>query len=145
LKSLRLILFLGLAACTSTSRQGESQADAPILGSWTWIETSGGKMGRASTSRDEGYTITATFGADGSFTFLKDGESWVAGTFATVEDDSGLRVQYVLESGPTTTAAIGWASIGDPPGHWVRFDETGALILDEGCCDRYQHIFRKGS
>jgi hypothetical protein len=142
-KLIHLFLLLALAACTSTSRQTEPAEDASLVGSWTWIETSGGKMGQVRNPRTEGYGMVASFRSDGSFDFTRDGLVWASGRFETADSTSGPEVRYALDTEPSLQTVISWSGLGTPPRHQIRFDDSGALVLDEGCCDRFMHIFQR--
>lgn len=96
-------------------------------------------MGSVLTPKSEGYTLRFLAGDNGRFAFTREGRTWTAGRFETAPD----RIAYHIDVSPETTSVINWSGLGQPPAHRFSFDAAGMLVLDEGCCDRFKHVFRR--
>ncbi len=138
-----LLLFLPLLAGCRSSAPAPVTAPSGVEGSWVWTESSGGKMGRTLTPKSEGYTLTVTFGTNGRFVLRRDRDPWVSGTYVLETEGEATTIRYGLDALPPSRTVISWTGLGQPPRHTVVQDTDGALVLDEGCCDRYRHSFRR--
>ena len=78
-------------------------------------------------------------GDNGRFAFTLNGRTWTAGQFEIAPG----RIAYHIDVRPDTSSVLSWSGLGDPPVHHLSFDEAGMLVLDEGCCDRFKHVFRR--
>lgn len=99
-------------------------------------------MGQTLSPKTEGYTLTATFGANGRFVLRRDLEPWVSGTYTLETGGDQATIRYELDAQPESRTVISWTGLGQPPRHTFTQDSAGAMVLDEGCCDRYRHSFR---
>ena len=136
-----LILAFVLTACAAPAPVVEEAPTSSLTGSWRWVETAGGKTGGVRTPRTEGYAVTLLFGDNGRFALLRDGETSAAGRF---EREEGILLYRIDVQKPPSTP-ITWFGLGEPPRHELSLDAAGDLVLDEGCCDRYRHIFRRNT
>jgi hypothetical protein len=133
---------LFIAACASSSPQTPAEK-SPVEGSWQWVETSGGKMGTTRGPDSEQYELITRFGSDGQFEITKGGVPWVSGSYVLTDSERGAVVQYALDASPSSTTVFTFSGLGDPPRHIFSINADSMLVLDEGCCDRYQHVFRR--
>jgi hypothetical protein len=137
-----LLFLLLLAGCVSSAPAPPSEPSG-VEGTWTWTETYGGKMGKTLSPKSEGYTLTATFGANGRFVIRRDRDPWVSGTYGLSAEGDATSIQYELDATPEARTVLSWTGLGQPPRHTVTQVGTDSLVLDEGCCDRYRHSFRR--
>ena len=100
-------------------------------------------MGKTMTPKTEGYSLTATFGANGRFVLRRDLDPWVSGTYTLDLEGGATTIRYNLDGSPASRTVISWTGLGQPPQHTLMQDAAGVLVLDEGCCDRYRHSFRR--
>ena len=100
-------------------------------------------MGQTLTPKSEGYALKATFGANGRFVIRQDQTPWVSGTYALESDGDPTTIRYELDARPGSRTVMSWTGLGEPPRHTLTLDGAGSLVLDEGCCDRYRHTFRR--
>lgn len=141
----RLIYVLAavvLVACASP-QPAVIEEPANVEGTWSWVESAGGKMGRQLTTKSEGYTLSITFGANGRFVVRRDGESWTTGRYTMTGGAPDSTISYDLDRDPEGRTVLSWTGLGDPPRHTISLGGSRTLILDEGCCDRYRHEFRR--
>ena len=150
---LTVCLLFSLAACATQQRPEAPVDDAtpteslaetlPIHGTWTWVQSEGGKTGQARTPETEAYTLTATFAADGRFRFDRQDSLMTAGTytFASAKEETSLTYQFAER--PSGPSIISWATTDSTITHTLTFPEPDRLVLDEGCCDRYRHTFTR--
>lgn len=141
----RLIYVLAavvLAACASP-QPVIIEEPANVEGTWVWVQSAGGKMGRQLTPKSEGYTLSMTFGANGRFVVRRAGEGWTTGRFTISTGAPDSTMSYELDRSPEGRTVMSWTGLGDPPRHTISLGGSRTLILDEGCCDRYRHEFRR--
>ncbi|NNE69186.1 MAG: hypothetical protein HKN29_02355 [Rhodothermales bacterium] len=136
------IAALVLMGC-ATSQPAVTVSNPSLEGTWTWVESSGGKMGNRLTPKSEGYSLSATFGTNGRFVIRRDGTGWVTGRFEFEATPTDSTVTYRLDQNPSDRTVLSWTGIGRPPRHLLSLEGERTLVLDEGCCDRYRHVFRR--
>jgi len=143
-------IAVGLAACATPrpngavadQRQPDSTA-APLWGTWTWETSAGGKTGKPVTPQSEGYTLTLSFGPDGTFRFERENALVMQGTYAYRAAKGGNPLTYLLGQAPTGRSIVSWATTDSSVTHTVTFPSPNRVMLDEGCCDRYRHTFSR--
>lgn len=100
-------------------------------------------MGSTRGPDSEQYELIARFGPEGQFEITKGGVSWVSGSYALADSERGAVVEYALDAPPPSSTVFSFSGLGDPPRHMFSINADSILVLDEGCCDRYQHVFQR--
>jgi hypothetical protein len=111
-----------------------------LSGSWRWVQSQGGIAGMERNPESEGYSARLEYDATRVRAFRND--RLVAEATFTLREDSlrlGPLPVFIVEYSPALRV-FPFSSLDQ---HTVRI--TGKMIVefDEGCCDRYTHIFTK--
>lgn len=128
-----------LAATTGCSISSTApDATTPLMGSWTWVRSTGGLLPHDRTPQSEGYDMTLVFGGDGTVQLSFD-------------DSFGGRTWYEVGLGSSR------GSLGGVP--VIRYGEAlfgfqeqaydfaarDSLVLHDGCCDGFAWHFVRES
>lgn len=144
------VLLIAFVGCNTSEHSKNPQATSPahtdttrLHGEWTWVESKGGKMGATRTPQTEAYTLQAIFHTDGTFRFTQNDTLLVGGQYTVTTAKTETTVTYTPDAPPSRSTVLSWASVDGPIQHTLRMERKDHILLDEGCCDRYRHIFRK--
>ena len=123
-------LCLATLACTT----GLAPLDPDgVVGTWTWLRSTGGIAGTTRTPETEGFTGVLRFDADGTVEWRVDGErvwqtTWSLGRAREGSPLAGEEVVFYGEP------VVGW------PYQAVHVEGAG-LILTDPCCDGFVHEY----
>lgn len=135
-------LALTLGACAQLESTLGPAAEEQMTGAWRWVESTGGLAGSRFTPADQGYSVGLVFAKDGVVEIRRDGE---------LVQRVGFDVRRLPPESSET--GIGVVRYGRPfdafpfdpavEEHIVQLDRGERLILNDGCCDRYMHVFER--
>jgi hypothetical protein len=130
-----VLAVMVLGAC-SNSPSDVSGGDE-LEGIWSWVSTSGGLQGQTFTPASTGKRFALQFTSGGEVVVERN-DSIVQRTAFDVVPASGNDTRKRVEYG----APLQLLSSADEHLITLRGD---TLELDEGCCDRYAHVFVRGN
>lgn len=133
-----LAAMLMLAGCASGSL--EPEAAHPLAGTFTWTVSEGGVAYMQRTAETEGYVAWLVFSGS-TVRAYRNGQLVGTSHFTVTENaqvESPLPVYEVHFEPPLT--ALKFAPFEDET---VRITGKMGIALDDGCCDRYVHLFSK--
>lgn len=125
-----LVLAVAAPGCNSDPTGPEAQEQ--LLGSWTWVEATGGIAGETRTPASTGETMTLRFLPGGGVELHKNGrlELATAFTLETADDGGTTLIRYV-------TPPFGFEV------QTVVFPDRDTLILIDDCCDGFTYRFTR--
>ena len=123
-----LLAGLVLAAACSTDPE-----ENPLVGAWSWVESTGGIAGVTLTPASTGQTMSLRFEADGMVELFRDGASAGTTTY-TVEQGAG----------DGTIWTVTWASplLGFET-QTAHAPDADTLVLADGCCDGFTYTWTR--
>lgn len=126
-----LIILLSLISSISfCSKNVESQIKKELTGKWSWIESSGGIMGKTINPATTGNQITIEFTSDKFFQYTND--------------SLALEMSYKIEKGKTIRSSEETFLIVYENGQKQSVEVEGnKLILYDECHDCYQNEYIK--
>jgi hypothetical protein len=138
----RLIIVAALisgvtVACSSAATEPiTAPARAHLLGSWNFVRGCGGLAGQCSTTT--AMPTRYVFRADDSVEAYRDGQrlfvlNYLLAPGAEDSTRGDTRPLLLIGAGPAV----------DPMPLRVSFRGDTALVLDEGCCDRFAFEYRR--
>src|SRR5687767_9257451 len=124
------LALVALAGC-ATSPTGV-QTDR-LEGRWEWRSASGGIAGRTITPATEGYTMELRFDGDRAELFRNGALRTTASYRLAIGRQGGSFPDQ--DVAVFTPSLFGWEEMA------IQIDETGQLILSDGCCDGFSYAF----
>lgn len=130
-------ILLALFAVVSYSMGGctysdEKEIDNAILGSWKWVNSSGGFAGTTDTPESTGESRRVVFEENGGVAFYENGEISIQSTFTC-----GLEKTIIAKEKHPVVYIEGSFMYA------YSFSSTGRLILYDNMIDGYTHIYEK--
>lgn len=126
------------AACSGTvvvPDPGEAELAEGLVGSWTWLRSTGGIAGVVLTPESRGHTGLLRFRPDGTVEWREDGEPVWTTTWRLSRGAEGSPLageQIVLYGEPV----VGWDRQA------VRLDGSRLMLIDP-CCDGFVHEYTR--
>lgn len=133
-----LVLGLSILASTLASTAVQAQVTAEdLLGTWRWVESSGGFTGDTITPADpEWPPLQLHFEPEGKLRISVEGVL-VEGTYELSKDGiTPQTLSVVFDAAPEDLPLLAVTE-----SYAISIPVPGLLMLDEGCCDRYLHTF----
>ncbi len=129
LGALSVLTGMIFAGCGDPS--GPNDLDG-LIGSWAWVESSGGIAGMTYTPSSTGETITLRFVSEQMVELIRDGRLERSVRFATapLEESGGFSVAY-------DEPLFGWDT------QTGRLLGADTLLLADGCCDGFEYRFER--
>ncbi len=106
-----------------------------LFGSWEWLGSSGGFSGGSKTPASEGYNETLEFNSNGIYKSYRNGkkeDKWKIEIVADNDRPGNFIIKY---------SGTGVFNRGIQRKQEVSFRGNDTLYLDDGCCDRYGHLY----
>ncbi len=127
-----LVLFAGLFACKTDDVVPENPLDTAIVGNWNWVKSSGGIQGTTLTPTSTKYSLSYVFTKSNTYQQTKNG---------ALLQEGGYKLQHIFESpSGKLTQKITFLNLNETFVYTLKND---TLRIDEGCCDRFLHIYTK--
>jgi hypothetical protein len=101
-----------------------------MIGSWEWIQSSGGIAGLTITPETEGYTKTAHFQSDWTYKEERNDTTFLETTYRVDQDSVGNTIVHTLQ-------VDGWE-----PMAIINVTDSTLNLIDQ-CIDCYQHSYRR--
>jgi hypothetical protein len=132
MSALTLVLATsGLSGCAATT---PPTLESRLVGTWEWVEMSGGIAGVTMTPASTGHTRSLRFTETGRVEAYEDGDLKGTVGFKVAEgaDDETLAVQYD-------------APLMDFDAQTATFPADGELVLIDPCCDGFMYRYVRAS
>ena len=129
-----LLIGAVLSGCGSST---EPLVEHDIVGTWDWVESSGGVAGTTQTPETAGYTLQVKFAQSGVVEVRRDG---------ALETSTGYMVLVGVGSSSEWPDMVRY----DEPvlgfeNQYVRFTGDDVMFLADGCCDGFVSRYVRGS
>jgi hypothetical protein len=122
------VALFGAVACSDSVTPSPTER---LLGSWSWVASTGGIAGQTRTPATAGESMTLVFRGESQVELLRDGTLSAATTFRLGPDEGGEMSMIHYEE-----PIFGFAS------QEISLDED-RLTLRDGCCDGWVYEFER--
>ena len=138
-----LLLILTSSLISSCKKDSSESIDFPnseskqLIGSWNWVESSGGFAGNTINPTTEGYSKQMEFSENGKHFEFKEREKMTIRNYEFQEHKSihNSQVEYMIKfASPTTDNDLHWYNSFD-------FIGNDTLFLSDECYDCYGHLY----